>query len=145
MNDEIFQDPSYLRRAILPTQFLFLLASHYALRALIQFVLGQCDGQLKQEFFVNGFQVVEGHSVEIDYGIKYIVEGMQVFLQPKLVEQFTETERRSTSMGCCYEDQIWEEHGVHKKIIFRFYYLPTTSTATIFASRSTCCSRLVSR
>lgn len=65
---------SYLSRAILAAQLLLLLSPHYALRALVQFVLGQRDGQLQQELLVDRLQVVERHPIKIDYGIENIVE-----------------------------------------------------------------------
>lgn len=71
-------------------QFL-LLSTHNALWALIQFVLGQCDGQFEQELLVNWLQIVEWHSFRIDYGIKDIVEWMEILLETEFVEQFTET------------------------------------------------------
>lgn len=80
----------YLIGFVASHQFL-LLSAHYALWALIQFVLCQRHGQLQQEFLINWFQIVKWHPFRINYGIQNIVQRMKILLQTELIEQFAKT------------------------------------------------------
>lgn len=79
----------------LTTQLSLLLASHDALWALIQLVFRKRDGQFQQELLVNGLQIVERHSLRINYGIQNIVERVKILLQTELIEELAETQWRT--------------------------------------------------
>jgi hypothetical protein len=77
----------------LSLQLLLLLPPHDALRSLIQLVFRERHGELQQELLVDGLEIVEGHSVGVDYGIQDLVERVEVLLQSELVEELGEAER----------------------------------------------------
>ena len=80
----------------LGAQQLLPVPAHDQLRPLVQLVLRQREGQLQQELLVYGLQVVEGHSLRVDDDPQDVVDGMETFLEAKLVEELAETQRGTT-------------------------------------------------